>query len=242
MSFPQSVADRVLAACGRQCALCHKYCGLKIELHHIKQHAAGGEDTFKNCIPLCFDCHADMRSYDHKHPKGRKFSEAELFAHRDAWYVKYASTGGSTALPEHQELDRALFRRVMRRLPFDGVVAQLRNRYGGQPFARDQLAPLDTFLEECKDPSFEFLDADLEAALAVLKTAIANYEHYVSVHVFVSHDQTELVIHPELKDRDPERYYEIVYEIADKEGALIDAYSALVKLARRKLGIDANVV
>ena len=31
-----------------------------MELHHIKQVAYGGEDTFENCIPLCFDCHADM--------------------------------------------------------------------------------------------------------------------------------------------------------------------------------------
>ena len=182
-----------------------------------------------------------MRSYDHRHPKGRKFSGAELIAHRDVWYTKYAGTGGPTALLEHRDLDRTLFRRIMRELPYDGV-AQLRNRYGGQPFGRDQLSPLDAFLEECKDPSCEFLDADLEAALAALKAAIADYIYYVSVHVFVSHDQTELVIHPELKDRDPERYYEIVYEIADKEGALVDTYSALVKLARRKLGIEASVV
>jgi hypothetical protein len=242
VSFPQSIADRVLVACGRHCALCHKYCGLKIELHHIKQQSAGGADTYENCIPLCFDCHADMRSYDHKHPKGRKFSEAELIAHRNGWYGKYAGAGGSTALPAHLELDRTLFRRIVRRLPYDGIVSELRNRYGGQPFGRGQLDPLADFLEDCHDPSVEFLDADLDAALAQLRLAVAEYNECVLTHVFVSDDHTELVIHPEMKYSNPDRYYPIVHEIARKEGVLIEAYGALVRMARRKLGIEAAVV
>lgn len=242
LSFPQVVADRVLVACGRHCALCHRYCGLKIELHHIQQRSDGGPDTFDNCIPLCFDCHADMRSYDHKHPKGRKFSEAELAAHRDGWYAKYKGTGGSAVLPEHIELDRSLFRRIAACLPYNGIISELRNRYGGQPFDRRQFDPINQFAELCQDPSFEFLDSDLEGALATLKSAITEYDQYVSVHVFVSDDGTELVVHPEMKYGNPEHYYPIVHEIVHKEGMLLDAYVALVKLARRKLGIDATVV
>ena len=71
MSFPEGVAARALVASGRCCCICHKFCGTKIELHHIKQHAYGGEDTFENCIPLCFDCHEDMGKADPKHPKGK---------------------------------------------------------------------------------------------------------------------------------------------------------------------------
>ena len=235
------MVDRVLAACGRHCALCHKYCGLKIELHHIQLRSAGGADSFENCIPLCFDCHADMRSYDHKHPKGRKFSELELVSHRDGWYRKFETTGGAAASAEHLELDRKQFRRVMELLPFDGIISQLRNRHGGQPFHRQQLAPLEDFLEAFHNPSFEFLDADLDAVLASLKASVAEYDEYVSVHVFVSDDGTQLVIHPEMRHSDPDWYYSVVHEIARKEGGLLDAYSAFVKLARRKLAIDANV-
>ena len=86
MGFPANVSDKALAACGRCCCICHKFCGTKMELHHIKQKAYGGEDTFENCIPLCFDCHADMGRGDSKHAKGKRYSEAELIAHRDAWY------------------------------------------------------------------------------------------------------------------------------------------------------------
>lgn len=57
-----------------------------MEIHHIKARADGGEDTFENAIPLCFDCHAIVRQYDPKHPKGTKFTESELKMHRDKWY------------------------------------------------------------------------------------------------------------------------------------------------------------
>ena len=86
MGFPQSVSDAALAACGRRCCICHKFCGTKIELHHIIQVADGGEDTLENCIPLCFDCHADMGRADPRHNKGKKYSEKELIIHRDNWY------------------------------------------------------------------------------------------------------------------------------------------------------------
>ena len=91
MSFPADVKQRALVACSRYCCICHKFVGLKIELHHIRQTSEGGEDTFDNCIPLCLDCHADMRSYDHKHPKGTKYTLSELISHRDNWYQKIAS-------------------------------------------------------------------------------------------------------------------------------------------------------
>ena len=75
MSFPKNVEDQAFAACARRCCICQKFCGRKMELHHIKQRAYDGEDSFENCIPLCFDCHADMGKADPKHPKGKHYSE-----------------------------------------------------------------------------------------------------------------------------------------------------------------------
>jgi 5-methylcytosine-specific restriction endonuclease McrA len=86
MGFPASVVEKALLWCGRHCCVCHKFCGVKIELHHIVAKADGGEDTFDNCIPLCFDCHADVMAYNPRHPKGRKYTGSELKAHRDRWY------------------------------------------------------------------------------------------------------------------------------------------------------------
>ncbi len=99
MGFPSSVADDVLVRCNRHCCLCGKYVGQKIELHHIKQVADGGEDTVDNCIPLCFNCHAEVKAYNPRHPKGRKFTENELKGHRDKCYEMHSlkNTDGSTA-------------------------------------------------------------------------------------------------------------------------------------------------
>lgn len=86
MPFPEKVKEDALVACGRHCCICHKFCGTKIEIHHIVPHSKGGADSFDNAIPLCFDCHAEVGQYNSEHPKGTKFSYAELKRHRDNWY------------------------------------------------------------------------------------------------------------------------------------------------------------
>ncbi|MCP4536418.1 MAG: HNH endonuclease [Chloroflexi bacterium] len=88
MSFPRQVATKALLDCARCCCICHKFCGPRMELHHIVAKADGGEDTYDNCIPLCLNCHAEVRAYDPKHPKGRKYTINELRGHRDRWYEK----------------------------------------------------------------------------------------------------------------------------------------------------------
>ena len=48
-----------------------------MELHHIVHESSGGKSVFDNCIPLCFDCHAEAGHYNPKHPKGTKYSPSE---------------------------------------------------------------------------------------------------------------------------------------------------------------------
>lgn len=57
-----------------------------MQTHHIIQEADGGSDALDNCIPLCFDCHGEVVSYNPKHPIGRSFSPDELRRHRDLWF------------------------------------------------------------------------------------------------------------------------------------------------------------
>lgn len=84
--WPVKVKEEALVACARRCCVCHRFCGRNMELHHIKMESKGGESTDKNCIPLCFDCHAEAGHYNSAHPKGTKYSSAELRKHRDRWY------------------------------------------------------------------------------------------------------------------------------------------------------------
>jgi hypothetical protein len=83
MPFPPRVKEQAMAACGRRCCICNKFASTNMECHHIVQEADGGSDKVENCIPLCFDCHADVANYNVRHPRGTKFSAGELRAHRD---------------------------------------------------------------------------------------------------------------------------------------------------------------
>ena len=45
MAFNEEIKRIAMVACGRKCCICHKFCGNNMEVHHIKAHADGGEDT-----------------------------------------------------------------------------------------------------------------------------------------------------------------------------------------------------
>lgn len=113
---PEDVAD-LLKLCHRRCCICHRFCGVKMEIHHIDQDAHGGGNARENAMPLCFDCHAEVNHYNDEHPKGRKFSSDELRGHRDQWLliceqhpaVFVAAVGRAQAGPLEALLDELEF-------------------------------------------------------------------------------------------------------------------------------------
>ena len=182
MGFPADVANRALIACNRCCCICHKFCGTKIELHHIKQKALGGEDTFENCIPLCFDCHADMGRADPKHPKGRRYTPEELQGHRDNWYRK-VENAISNSQNHVYAADKKLFQMICD--VFDDKVqywlseADLRG-----PYPNTVYDPLAHLLHISKNPSFEFLDVELEIQRSNLLASISNFLNFKALYTF----------------------------------------------------------
>jgi len=85
MAFPQTEVNDLLARCHRRCCICHRFCGVKMELDHMDPKGEGGSDNIENAIPVCFECHAEIHSYNPKHPRGRKFRSAELRKHKAQW-------------------------------------------------------------------------------------------------------------------------------------------------------------
>lgn len=84
-SFKQEEVQQLLVLCHRRCCICHRFCGSKIEIDHINQKSEGGSDDIDNAIPVCFECHAEIHSYNDKHPRGRKFRPEELRGHKKQW-------------------------------------------------------------------------------------------------------------------------------------------------------------
>ena len=179
MSFPESVASKVLVACGRCCCICHKFCGIKMELHHIKQKADGGEDTFENCIPLCFNCHADMGKGDPKHPKGKRYSEAELKGHKERWMKQVASSRTVPGIRQVvSETDKKLFQQICDVFDED-LGSWLRNSDLNEIHPSETFQPLKKMMYEAEDPFFEFLDPELEKLRGTFFFVIQKFIRYL---------------------------------------------------------------
>lgn len=184
MSFPESVASKVLVACGRCCCICHKFCGIKMELHHIKQKADGGEDTFENCIPLCFDCHADMGKGDPKHPKGKRYSEAELRGHKERWIKQVANSDTVPGMGQGvSEADKKLFQRICDVFDED-LRSWLRDADLNEKHPAETFYLLKKMMYEAKDPFFEFLDPELEKLRGTFFCVIQKFIRYLIEHTY----------------------------------------------------------
>ncbi len=83
--FNSSEVADLLARCHRRCCICHRFCGTKIETDHIVQPADRGDNSIDNAIAVCFECHAEIHSYNDAHPRGRKFRAEELSRHKEQW-------------------------------------------------------------------------------------------------------------------------------------------------------------
>lgn len=245
LAFPPKVAERALLDSGRHCCICHKFCGFKIELHHIKQVAEGGEDTYENCIPLCLDCHAEVKAYDPKHPKGKRYTESELRGHRDRWYKKVKENYGVTASPDYVELDRQVFLKLREILPSTGSIAFIRDHDYSQPYEISIHDDLHRFIEYCKRPEFEFLDSDLEGLKAYLIECAE--EFFSTLGIYACYDQRPIIASreghwvsiPKYWENGAlnERYQQEFQEVNRLSTKIFKVYDDLIRLGRRKLEV-----
>jgi len=239
MPFAPDIAQQALVSCGRHCCICHKFCGTKMELHHIKPEADGGEDSLENCIPLCFDCHADVQSYNPSHPKGRKYAEAELKQHRDRWFGKVQKSGGPVAPPEYLHLDRVVFQRLREILPSRGCISFMRSHDYGGIFPASAHDDLWGLWRECDLPEFEFNDTDLEGLRGELRDKVIKLLGVLARETYpIDSPGGDLKgVPPEWRHEQPERYEKVVEEIHQLVAGICDVYDNLIRLGRRKLAI-----
>jgi len=122
--FSDDVKLKCLLWSDRHCCLCGKQCGINIEVHHIIPKAKIKDkekaSSIDNAIPLCFDCHGLVESYNPTHPKGKNFSELELKARRNQIYNKYTQ---NLISPIHYEITQKT-NRGSRALPDVGFIIQ----------------------------------------------------------------------------------------------------------------------
>ena len=243
MAFPANIAEKALLDCGRCCSICHKFCGFKIELHHIIQRSEKGEDSYENCIPLCLDCHAEVKAYDPKHPKGRKYTESELIEHRNRWYEKVKNACFLLVHPECIELDRKLFLKIKEILPVaGGSIAFIRNHVYAAPWFFKAHDDLKNYRLYCQNPNFEFIDLDLEIHRCQLTECIEKFIETLFKVGFTTNRWTdkyqEIAVYPDIKYSQHDIYRQAVDDMHQTTNKICFAYDNLIRLGRRKLAVE----
>ena len=246
MGFSEKVQADALVACGRCCCICHKFCGTKIALHHIKQKAYGGDDSFDNCIPLCLDCHEDMGKPDPRHSTGKHYSSKELVMHRDNWYsrVKQGNINANTSICEE---DKALFYQI-RGFFDDELCAVLKEYDFGGIIPASLFTKLDMIYRYTDTPDAEFINIELETLRANLFDILYDFKCHLAQNTFSRYIGDQKYSVPRLWllkegeiDLLPGKTFDEHYKMYEKEAQklndyadqLHEAYTTFVSQGRR---------
>lgn len=137
--FDEKDAVELLVACHRHCCVCHRFCGVKMELDHIEPKAESQDHNIENAIPVCFECHAEIHMYNDKHPKGRKFTQQELKQHKAQWLALCKNWGPDTNRYAREE-GAGPIQALIEELEFNLVLVQLKGAEAvAAPLADEQL-------------------------------------------------------------------------------------------------------
>ena len=147
-----------------------------MELDHINQRADGGDNSKENAIPVCFECHAEIHSYNDKHPRGRKFRPGELQKHKQQW-LKLCTEKPAMLLNANRSNDVGPLQALIDELEYNAALASLSLKEDGNidipPFFVD-----DQFRSCIREGSIAILKEELKnAILAAYATMALTNQH-----------------------------------------------------------------
>ncbi len=137
MPFNRDEVSKLLADCQRRCCICRRFCGVKIETDHIVPAEEGGQDDIGNAIPVCFECHAEIHTYNDKHPRGRKYTPEELRLHKEQW-LRLCREQPELTLPSRRDDDVGPLQALIDELAYNSQVAKLAETKRGAVFMDEQ--------------------------------------------------------------------------------------------------------
>lgn len=171
--FAREQVDEILVKCHRRCCICHRFCGTKIETDHINPRAEGQDDNIENAIPVCFECHAEIHSYNDNHPRGRKFRPDELRRHRDQWF-RICAEKPEAMLAAAWDGDVGPLQALMDELEFNKVVASCSTKD-----KRGALFLSAQFLRAVQEGMIAILDDSLKNAILQAYVTISRANQYI---------------------------------------------------------------
>lgn len=189
-------------------------------------------------MPLCFDCHADMLSYDDRHPKGTKYRSEELKLHRDRWFEKIITARAADYTDAHKTLDQGLLRRILKLLPWSGSIEFIsHNNFAGFSFPMDFLRDLDEFDALSSDPNCEFIDPILESMRASLAKHVSDFLILISYNTWPTNIEGRSSVPQDWEFERPKEFFEIVGKIHGTAQQCVDSYKTLIREGRHRLAV-----
>ena len=239
MGFPIEIKEQALIACKRHCVLCEMSKGKKIECHHIIPKASGGEDSFDNCIPLCFDCHEEIGSYNSKHPKGNKYTVNELKVRRNNFYNRVANG----EFPQNQTvntyssnpLDKQLFEKIQTMFNEPNLYYYLVELDLGNDFNNKVFEPLTILLFEKENPDYEFVDEEINFAMKELLQSIENFVNFKAIKTAPTNFGTQALISWKNDHFTYEQHRELSMQFNELVTEIWKKYKILNRLCKVKL-------
>ncbi len=239
MPFSQEVKTKAMVACARRCCICHNYCGSKMEVHHIKAQSCGGSNDFDNAIPLCFNCHAEVRQYDDKHPKGIKFTELELQQHRDNWYKHIESNQDVFDACEYIEIDKKTYYELETFLSRERLVRLRDINFDGGSFPLGYFDRIEFFPQLINDPKYEYMDKDIEQLKNELALCIIEFTNNSFPYLHCD-DGKNVRIPPDMLMTNMEKYIDASEILNELSMNVWNKYSDYIKLCKRKLKVNVK--
>lgn len=151
-----------------------------------------------------------------------------------------ASVPARSNVPPSGNVDREVFQTLREQLPYFPTFDYLKGRnFAGWSFDRDQLDPLFHYAYYADRPENEFLDPELEAARQAMIAALRRFDRAIGHHTFpLKGVQGRLSSIPEEWEvSDPDRFGTAVSEVHKAADETETSYTALIRLARQRLGI-----
>jgi hypothetical protein len=177
VGFSQKEVNELLVQCHRRCCICHRFCGTKIETDHIDQRSQSQDDSINNAIPVCFECHAEIHSYNVDHPRGRKFRPEELRQHRDQW-LKICAEKPEVMLSAAWDGDVGPLQALVDELEFNKMVVECSpEQKRGALFQNDQ------FLRAVQEGMIAILQENLKTSLLKAYAAISRANQHILAEV-----------------------------------------------------------
>jgi hypothetical protein len=150
----------------------------------------GGDESISNAIPLCPECHAELRTYDEDHPRGRRYTAEELKQHKEQW-IEICQSKPEALLSARRSRDVGPIQALVGELDFNLVACR---RTGAA-------------LPPCRLRDEQLRRAIAEGALAVLveDLRIVILEAYVAIGRYNQVLDEGRSIEPQKQTRDDDR-------------------------------------